>query len=79
MSLTVFGFAAVGSMFAMYWLEDRSPWFVLAFAFACAASGAYGFLAGTLPFGIVEMLWALVAVQRFRKRQGEARASRPIA
>src|SRR5438552_10554572 len=27
-SLTVFGFAAVGSMFAMYWLEDRSPWFV---------------------------------------------------
>ncbi len=69
MSLTVFGFAAVGSMFTTYWLEDRSPWFVLAFALACAASAVYGFLAGTLPFGIVEMLWALVALQRFQRRR----------
>ncbi|MBI5288682.1 MAG: hypothetical protein HY873_06885 [Chloroflexi bacterium] len=72
MTLTLFGFAAVGSMFATYWLEDRSPWFVLVFAMACAASAAYGFLAGTIPFGIVESLWALVAVQRFRKRRAVA-------
>ena len=69
MNLTMCGFAAVGSMFTTYWLEDRSPWFVLAFAFACGASAAYGFLAGTVPFGIVEILWALAAVQRFRHRR----------
>ncbi len=56
-------------MFATYWLEDGSPWFVLAFALACGASAAYGSMAGTLPFGIVEMPWALVAVQRFRRRR----------
>ncbi len=69
MSLTAFGFAAVGAMFGTYWLEDRSPWFVLAFAAACAASALYGLLAGALPFAVVETLWARVAVLRFRKRR----------
>ncbi len=63
MSLTLFGSVAVGTMFTMYWLEDRSPWFVLAFAAACAASALYGLLAGTPPFAIVEILWAGVAMQ----------------
>ncbi len=72
MTLTLFGFTAVGSMFATYWLEDRSPWFVLVFAMACAASAAYGFIAGTIPFGVVESLWALVALQRFRRRRTSA-------
>ncbi len=62
MGLTIFGFGAVSTMFTTYWLEDRSAWFVLAFAAACAALGAYGFLAGTPPFGIVETLWAAVAI-----------------
>jgi hypothetical protein len=69
MSLTAFGFIAVGTMFVTYWLEDRSPWFLMIFAAACAASAAYGFLAGTVPFGIVETLWAGVALQRFRTRR----------
>jgi hypothetical protein len=68
MSLTAFGFAAVGSMFVTYWLEDRSPWFVLVFAAACAASALYGLLAGAAPFAVVESLWAVVALFRFRKR-----------
>jgi hypothetical protein len=69
MSLTAFGFAAVGTMFATYWLEDRSPWFVLVFAAACGASALYGLLAGAAPFAVVETLWAAVAVLRFRKRR----------
>jgi hypothetical protein len=69
MTLTMFGFMAVGTMFVMYWLEDRSPWFVLAFAGACAASAIYGFLAGAIPFGVVESLWTAVAIGRFNKRR----------
>jgi hypothetical protein len=69
MTLTLFGFTAVGTMFATYWLEDRSPWFVLVFAVACAASAMYGYLAGALPFAIVESAWALVALQRFARRR----------
>jgi hypothetical protein len=30
-----------------------------------ALSSAYGFLAGTWPFGVVEALWALIALRRY--------------
>ena len=53
-SLTLFGLFAVTMMLACYALEDRSPWFILAFAAACALGSAYGFLQGAWPFlGIV--------------------------
>ncbi len=66
--LTLFGLAAVTAMLAFYALEDRSPWYVLAFAGACALASAYGFLQGAWPFGVVEAIWAVVAVWRWRKR-----------
>lgn len=65
--LTLFGLAAVSLMLAFYALEARSPWFVLAFAGACALASLYGFLSGAWPFGIVEAIWAGVAVARWRK------------
>ena len=54
-------------MMVMYALERRHRGFVLAFAFGCALSSVYGFLAGTWPFGVVEAIWALVAVSRYRR------------
>jgi hypothetical protein len=42
--LTLFGLFAVTAMLVFYMLEDRSPWFILAFASACALGSAYGFL-----------------------------------
>lgn len=63
--LTVFGACAVTFMMVMYALEGRDRRFVLAFAVGCALSSTYGFLAGTWPFGIVEGIWALVAVKRY--------------
>jgi hypothetical protein len=62
--LTLFGLAAVSLMLAFYALEDRSPWFVLAFAGACALGSVYGFLQGAWPFGLVEAIWAGVAIRR---------------
>jgi hypothetical protein len=64
--LTVFGATAVTFMMVMYALEDRHRGFVLAFACGCALSSAYGFLAGTWPFGVVEAIWSVVAVKRYR-------------
>ncbi|MEO6858276.1 MAG: hypothetical protein ABI323_06775 [Solirubrobacteraceae bacterium] len=63
--LTVFGACAVTFMVLMYALERRGRTFVLAFALGCALSSAYGFLAGTWPFGVVEAIWALIAVRRY--------------
>jgi hypothetical protein len=64
--LTVFGACAVTFMMLMYALERRGRIFILLFAFGCALSSAYGFLAGTWPFGVVEIVWALVAIHRYR-------------
>jgi hypothetical protein len=66
--LTLFGLFAVSPMLAFYALEDNSPWFILAFAAACALASVYGFLQGAWPFGVVEAIWAAVAVQRWHKR-----------
>jgi hypothetical protein len=67
--LTLFGFVAVTLMLVTYAFEDYSAWFVLAFAATCAMSSAYGFLAGTVPFGIVEGVWSLVALRRWWLRR----------
>jgi hypothetical protein len=64
-ALTLFGLLAVTAMLVCYALEDRSSWFVLAFAAACLMGSAYGFLQGAWPFGLVEAIWALVAVRRW--------------
>ena len=66
--LTTFGFFSVTAMLVSYALEDRSPWFVLAFAGACALGSVYGFLQGAWPFGMIEAIWAVVALWRWRTR-----------
>ena len=64
--LSTFGLFAVTAMLVTYALEERSPWFVLAFGVACILGSAYGFLQGAWPFGIVEAVWSVVAFRRFR-------------
>ena len=67
-ALSLFGLVAVTLMLACYALEERSPWYVLGFSGACALASAYGFLQGAWPFGLVEGIWSLVALDRWRKR-----------
>ena len=70
--LTLFGLFAVTVMLVTYALEGRSHWFILAFAAACVLGSIYGFLQGAWPFGLVEAIWAIVAMRRWslRKRVG---------
>lgn len=65
--LTLFGLFAVTSMLVTYALEQRSSWFILAFAGSCALGSAYGFLQGAWPFGLVEGIWTLVALRRWQR------------
>ena len=67
--LTIFGAVAVTAMLVFYALESRSAAFVLAFAGACLASSAYGFLQGAWPFGVVELIWSGVALRRWWLRR----------
>jgi hypothetical protein len=63
--ITLYGVAAVTFMMLMYALESRGAGFILGFAVGCLLSSAYGFLAGAWPFGVIEAIWAVIAVRRF--------------
>ena len=63
-ALSLFGLLAVTAMLVAYALEERSHWFILAFAGACALGSIYGFLQGAWPFGLVEAIWAGVALRK---------------
>ena len=69
-ALSLFGLFAVSAMLVCYALESRSPWFVLLFALSCGLGSAYGFLQGAWPFGLVEAVWALVALKRWLSVRG---------
>jgi hypothetical protein len=66
--LTAFGLFAVTAMLICYAFEDRGPAFVLAFAGACALGSIYGFMQGAWPFGLVEAVWAIIAIHRWYGR-----------
>jgi hypothetical protein len=68
--LTAFGLFAVTAMMVCYTLEQRSAWFTLGFALACGLGSIYGFLQGAWPFGVVEAVWMIVALGKWRKRWG---------
>jgi hypothetical protein len=68
--LTLFGFASVSAMLVFYAFEDVSHWCVLGFAVCCALSSAYGFMVpAAWPFGLVEGVWAFIALRRWQKRR----------
>ena len=63
--ITAYGVIAVTFMMVMYAFERRHPGFIIAFAVGCLLSSVYGFLSGAWPFGVVEVVWAGVAMRRY--------------
>ncbi|HXG78462.1 MAG TPA: hypothetical protein VNJ31_03865 [Methyloceanibacter sp.] len=73
-ALSAFGLSATILMLVCYALEDRSAWFVLGFAAACALAGLYAYLQGAWPLALVEVVFTLVALRRWRSRLTAAQA-----
>jgi len=67
MWLTIFGATAVTVMMLCYAYEAQHRAFTLAFACACFASSIYGWLAGTWPFGVVEAIWGIIALLKWKR------------
>jgi hypothetical protein len=63
--LTLFGFFAVSAMMVCYALEKRGAGYILGFAIACLLGAVYGFLQGSWPFGVVELVWSFIAARRW--------------
>ena len=68
-AVTAYGIAALSFMMLMYALERRGRRFILGFALGCLLSSSYGFLSGAWPFGLVEAVWTLIALHRFKASQ----------
>ncbi len=66
--LTLYGLLAVTAMVTFYAFEKRHHLFILAFAGACGLASIYGFLIEAWPFGVVEAIWAVIAMARWRRR-----------
>lgn len=75
--LTAFGALAVTFMLVMYALERRHPRYILGLAWGCLASAAYGFLVGAWPFVVLEVVWAAVALRRYRQEVAVRRTEQP--
>jgi len=64
-ALSFFGLFAVSVMVLCYAMESRHSGFILAFAVSCLLASVYGFLQGAWPFGVVEVIWSVIAVRRW--------------
>jgi hypothetical protein len=66
MALTIYGVVSLTFMMFMYALERRGSIYIAAFALGCGLSSVYGFLSGAWPFGVVEAIWTVIALNRYR-------------
>jgi len=64
-ALTAFGLFAVSAGLVCYALEERSHWYIFGFAAASVLCAIYGFLQGAWPFGLIEIVWTIVALKRW--------------
>jgi hypothetical protein len=69
-ALNVYGAIALLIMMIFYVLENRSPTYTLLFGVMCISTSVYGFLAGTWPFGVIELAWFMVAIRKYLKIKG---------
>ena len=66
-ALSLFGLFSVTLMLVFYALESKSHWFILAFAGSCVLGSLYGFMQGAWPFGLVEAIWAGIALRKWMR------------
>jgi hypothetical protein len=70
--LTALGLFSAAAMLVTYALEEKSHWFTLALAAACALGSVYVFLQGAWPFGVLEAVWSVVALVKWYRRKNRA-------
>lgn len=65
--LTLFGVVAALTMVVSYALEGRHRRWIAVFAVGCAATSIYGVLTQAWIFAVLETVWALIALHRYRQ------------
>jgi uncharacterized protein (DUF697 family) len=68
-NLSLFGLVVITAGALFYFLEASSNWFILAFAAANVLASIYAFLQGAWPYGMIEIIWTLVALHRWWSKE----------
>ena len=69
--LTPIDLLALAAMLVCFACERRSAWFTLAFAGSCALGSAFSFLQGGWVLGLIEVIWSVIALNRWRQTRGD--------
>ncbi len=69
--VNVYGSVVLIIMMIFYIYENRRPLFTFLFGVMCLGSSAYGFLAGTWPFGVIEIIWAAFSFRKYLSLRGK--------
>ncbi len=64
-ALSAYGFASVLLMLLAYSMEGKAVFWTLIFAIGCFSASIYAYLAGTIPFALVEGIWGFVAIRKW--------------
>ncbi|MCL4444225.1 MAG: hypothetical protein M1468_03800 [Candidatus Thermoplasmatota archaeon] len=70
-ALNVFGSIDLTVMLLFYIYENSRPIYSVLFGITCIGSSAYGFLSGTWPFGVIELVWAVFSIKKFFTRNNK--------
>ncbi len=68
-ALNIFGSIDLAVMLLFYIYENSRPLYSVLFGITCIGSSAYGFLSGTWPFGVIELVWAVFSIRKFFSRK----------
>jgi len=63
--LNAYGLFTFAAMVICYALEEKNWWFVLAFSFSCLMGAAHVFLLSAWSFGMISVMWALIAFRKW--------------
>ncbi len=73
--LNIYGSIVVTAMMIFYAAESKSVAFTFYFGLMCIGTSAYGFMAGTWPFGIIEAVWAVIAFRKYFRMRTPSRSA----
>ena len=73
--LNIYGAAIVTAMVVFYAIEGKATIFTFLFGIMCIGTSAYGFLAGTWPFGVIEAVWAVIAFRKYFRMRTPSRSA----
>lgn len=69
--LTAFGVLAAITMVVSYAFDGRHRRWIAVFATGCAATALYGALTGAWIFVVLESIWAVIAINRYRTSESQ--------